>query len=83
MSILTTPAGGVHQRDTQEKEIRALALQAAATWAVGYGQASRASTDQILEVARDFESYIEEGRIPSDKEDDLDIHGPGGTGPGR
>jgi hypothetical protein len=73
----------MQQRDTQEKEIRALALQAAATWAVGYGQVNREETDLVLEAAREFEIYIKDGTIPSDFEDDLDIHGPGGTGPGR
>ncbi len=58
----------------QEKEIRALALQAAATWATA---SERTATDMVLEVARDFEIYIKDGTIPSDHEDDLDIDGTG------
>ncbi len=46
--------------DHQRKEIRAMALQAAATWS-----SSRSSTgwNTVMECARDFELYIEEGRI--------------------
>ena len=73
MSTLTT-APNCYGTDTQKKEIRALALQAAATWSVGYG---RTATDTVLEVARDFEDYIENGTIPSDDADDLDIDGTG------
>ena len=76
MSTLTNSTG---ERFTQEKEIRALALQAAATWAGGYGNVV---SDMVMDVARDFEDYIENGTIPSDKADELDLHGPGGTGPG-
>ena len=68
MSTFTTHA------PLREKEIRALALQAAATWAVSWGGAA---SDTVLETARDFEDYIENGTIPSDKADDLDIDGTG------
>ena len=44
----------------QQKEIRALALQAAATWA---GSKPRIGWNTVMECARDFELYIEEGRI--------------------
>ena len=73
MSTLTT-RDRCDGSDTQEKEIRALALQAAATWATA---SERTATDMVLEVARDFEIYIKDGTIPSDHEDDLDIDGTG------
>ena len=57
MSTFTTHA------PLREKEIRALALQAAATWAISWG---RTSSDTVLETARHFATYIEEDRIPSD-----------------
>lgn len=71
MTTLTNSSSRTNE--TQEKEIRALAIQAAATWAST--GTSRAASDTVLDIARDFENYIETGNIPTDKADDLDIDG--------
>lgn len=72
MSRFTTPDGSGYRDSTliQQKEIRAAALAAAAR--TFQNRKAEITPDhgidsRILECARTFEIYIEEGRIPSDR----------------
>lgn len=63
MSLLQKTDNNLTATDIREMEVRALALQAAVTLMARNGEECHGSA---MEMARLFETYIEEGRIPSD-----------------
>jgi hypothetical protein len=67
MSMIT-PANSDSALETQQKEIRALAIQAAATlFASRKFTSPIPAINSVLSNARTIETYITEGRIPSDE----------------
>lgn len=67
--MITRTDGTASAAEAQQMEIRALAVQAAATFWANRKLVGE-DTEALLEQARQIEVYIAEGRIPGD--DDLD-----------
>ena len=76
MSLLTSADGDAATTYTRQKEIRALAVQAAATLHAGIERETPAMSqgereniaNRTLMTARYFEQYIEDGTWPHDPE---------------